>query len=382
MTRGLAQSDVVGSTTPLQVLVVEDDPDDVLLCRAAISGAPGLHCRVSTAATLREALAHLDAEPVDVALVDLSLPDAVGLDAITTMAQRFEDLPLIVLTGLHDEEAATLALQAGAQDYLIKDNADRAIIGRAMRYAIERRHAEQVRRARDAAEAASHAKTAFVSRMSHELRTPLNAVLGFAQVLRMDELSADQVECLDQIDHAGRHLLALIGETIDIARIESGELSLSMESIPLDEVVDSAVDLVRPLADRRDITIERGGELLHVHADRKRCTEVILNLLSNAVKYNHVGGRIDVHWASVGEAEAVVDVRDSGPGIAADNLPRLFTPFERLGAEMTSVEGTGVGLALSRRLAEAMGGGLTVESTLGQGSTFFLRLTVAHPGEG
>ncbi|MDB4949155.1 MAG: putative Histidine kinase [Gemmatimonadetes bacterium] len=240
-----------------------------------------------------------------------------------------------------------------------------------------RKHAEaRLREAKDEAERANRAKSDFLSRMSHELRTPLNAILGFAQLLTLGERSPGDRESADQILRGGRHLLDLINEVLDIARIESGRLALSPEPVPLRELLDSALGLVRPAADARGIAL--GGELCddgcHVLADRRRLTQVVLNLLSNAIKYDRPGGRVTLRARPGAPGRVRVEVADTGPGISADDIARLFVPFERLGAERRGVEGEGIGLALSHGLMRAMGGELGVDSAPGEGSTFWIDL--------
>ena len=241
----------------------------------------------------------------------------------------------------------------------------------------------EAERAREGAERANRAKSEFLSRMSHELRTPLNAVLGFGQLLEMDSLNQEQHEGVAQILKGGRHLLDLINEVLDIARIEVGRIALSLEPVALDESVLGAVDLIRPLATERGIRL--GTEISesqgYVTADRQRLKQVLLNLLSNAVKYNRPGGSVAVRCVPVSGGRARVEVADDGLGIAPEYMSRLFVPFERLGAETSGVEGTGLGLALSKRLVEVMGGTLEVESAPGRGSTFSVSLPAAEGPE-
>jgi PAS domain S-box-containing protein len=239
----------------------------------------------------------------------------------------------------------------------------------------------EIRRAKDEAEAANRAKSEFLSRMSHELRTPLNAILGFGQLLERAPLQERQHRHAEHVVKGGRHLLTLIDEVLEISRIESGNLGVSVEPVPLATSVQDALELIKPIADQRDIRIDSDISAtvdLHVMADAQRLKQVLLNLLSNAVKYNTPGGRIRVFASLEGET-LLLQVSDTGPGIAAEDLRRLFTPFDRLGAEASDVEGTGLGLALSRGLAEAMGGSLNATSEVGAGSTFELRLTRGEP---
>ncbi len=238
----------------------------------------------------------------------------------------------------------------------------------------DRRRADDARRvAQEAAETANQAKSAFISRMSHELRTPLNAVLGFGQLLEVDKLTDDQHDSVSHILKAGRHLLDLINEVLDISRIEAGELALSPEPVLVSELIQEAVDLMRPAVNQRGIqlVVDRSGICdCYVFADRQRAKQILLNLLSNAVKYNRMRGTIALSCHQQEDARISISVADTGHGIAAERLGLLFVPFERLGAESSEVEGTGIGLALSKRLAEAMGGTIGATSTLGQGSIF------------
>jgi signal transduction histidine kinase/CheY-like chemotaxis protein len=231
--------------------------------------------------------------------------------------------------------------------------------------------------AQESAEAANQAKSVFLSRMSHELRTPLNSVLGFGQLLELEDLTKDQRDSVGQILKGGRHLLALINEVLDISRIEAGELALSPEPVLVADLVHEAVDLMQPAAKQRGIqvVVDSSGTCdCFVFADRQRTKQIVLNLLSNAVKYNRPRGTIALSCKKMTDTRISISVTDTGYGIPAERLGLLFVPFERLGVEGTGVEGTGIGLALSKRLAEAMGGTITATSVLGQGSTFTVEL--------
>jgi PAS domain S-box-containing protein len=240
---------------------------------------------------------------------------------------------------------------------------------------------QQLRRAKEEAESSNRAKSEFLSRMSHELRTPLNAILGFAQLLELHQLSADESEGVKEILRGGRHLLDLINEILDISRIETGGLPLSLEPVPIEVVVSESVALVRPLAAQRGIEMLVPPQLdpsWHVMADRQRLKQVLLNLLSNAVKYNRPRGRVWVSLDNRVSGRLRIEVADSGSGIAEEDMGLLFSPFERLGAERTQVEGTGLGLALSRRLVESMDGDIGVRSKRGVGSKFIVDLRMCE----
>lgn len=240
------------------------------------------------------------------------------------------------------------------------------------------KEAERAQDARRTAERANLAKNEFLSRMSHELRTPMNSILGFSQLLEMDDLSDDQRDSVKQIVSAGGHLLKLINEVLDISRIETGNLAISKEPVDISEVTREVVSLVHPLADQRSVSIctADAGAHTFVLADRQRLCQVLLNLVSNAIKYNVDFGKVAVSTEVRGDLVRI-NVKDTGGGIAPENAERLFMPFERLGAEQTTIEGTGLGLALSKRLCEAMGATIGLEPSP-QGAHFFIELPLSE----
>ena len=242
----------------------------------------------------------------------------------------------------------------------------------------ERYQAEAaLQQAKEEAEKANRAKSEFLSRMSHELRTPLNAILGFGRILLTQATDAAQKDCAGQVVNAGHHLLGLINEVLDIARIETGRIELSPEPIRVENLVAETLDLLRPQAQERGITFEvvlTDCDDCDLLADRKRCKQVLLNLLSNAVKYSPAAGRVRIECRQVRARGLRICVADQGPGIEADKIERLFVAFDRLGAERSAVPGTGLGLTLSKHLVEAMGGRIGVKPTRGGGSTFWVQL--------
>ncbi|HYZ28696.1 MAG TPA: ATP-binding protein, partial [Thermoleophilaceae bacterium] len=249
----------------------------------------------------------------------------------------------------------------------------------ATRKTLDSQHA-QIASSRAESARADTAKNEFLSRMSHELRTPLNAILGFAQLLELDDLDSRQRDNVAHIVSGGRHLLDLINEVLEISRIETGSMSPVIEPVNAAAIVREGIELVAPLAAQRNIELAAPVDAqagVWVAADHQRLKQILLNLLANAVKYNREGGSVTVRIKSH-DGRARIMVTDTGQGIPQDQLPKLFVPFERLGAEASGVEGTGLGLVLALRLAEAMDGSLGVESQPWIGSTFHLELPLAE----
>jgi PAS domain S-box-containing protein len=239
--------------------------------------------------------------------------------------------------------------------------------------------AEALQEAEAAARAANDAKNDFLSRMSHELRTPLNAVLGFGQLLELQLENPEHLDFAKHVVHAGRHLLDLINEVLDIARIEAGEMTVSPEPVSIAAIVEETSLLMKPLGAEAGVTITAhpGPLRLYVVADRRRLRQILLNLMSNAIKYNSTGGGVWLSWAAENGRRCSITVRDDGAGIAPELHARLFVPFDRLGAEASGVEGTGVGLTVTRGLVELMRGELTFESDIGHGSSFTVTLPMS-----
>ena len=235
--------------------------------------------------------------------------------------------------------------------------------------------------AMEEARSANYAKSAFLSSMSHELRTPLNAILGFAQILSSDRLPstlAQKKEFAGHILKSGRHLLTLINEILDLAKVESGTVSLSLEPVALDAILQECRDMIAPLASQRGIGMAFPDACpLNVLADRTRLKQILLNLLSNALKYNREHGAVSIDCAPQPGGRARISVRDTGVGLDAEQVALLFQPFNRLGQEGGTEEGSGIGLVVTKRLVELMDGHIGVSSEAGVGSTFWIELRLA-----
>ncbi len=407
------------SETPIRILLVEDNPAEAEYLEEVLRGARRFVGEVSHADTLKRAFERAATQPVDVLLLDLSLPDSAGLPTLQQVTERLPSLPVVVLTGNDDEEVAVQALQHGAQDYLVKGRADGDVLVRAIRYAIERKAAEEVSRrlAREQAERAaaelaraettrlnkaleetnkavlalyaelderaeslkraSELKTQFLSHMSHEFRTPLKSILGLAGLLR-DEvdgpLSAEQQKQVSLIQASAANLEQMVDDLLDLAKIEAGKSSIHVAPFDVRDLFAGLKGMIRPLLVRPAVELVFDGAdgIPPLETDEAKLCQILRNFITNALKFTERGSvRISVR--PDGGDRVVFAVTDTGIGIAPEDHERVFEEFTQLeGPLQRRVKGTGLGLPLCRKLAALIGGKIELESALGQGSTFRL----------
>ena len=309
-----------------------------------------------------------------------------GIEDIYETSYRRKDgslLPALVsVSALRDEQEIIIGYLLIAAD----NSARKRVEAEKQRLdlIIEASH-QELQDAKVAAEKANLAKSDFLSSMSHELRSPLNAILGFAQLMESDDPapSPGQQDSIQQIIQAGWYLLELINAILDLSLIESGRVSMSPEPMALAEVLADCLAMIEPHARSCGVTVRlvQPPLPLFVQADRTRVKQIFVNLLSNAIKYNRRGGSVVLEWGTSGASRARVSVRDTGQGLSAEKLAQLFQPFNRLGQEDGTVEGTGIGLVVSRRLTDLMGGEIGASSVVGEGSLFWVDLPAAeNPG--
>jgi len=416
---------------PINILIVDDEPRNLTVLETILDD-PGY--RLVRAGCADQALLALIVEEFALLILDIRMPGMTGFELANMIKERKKTarVPIIFLTAYYNEDQHVLeGYGTGAVDYLHKPvnaavlrskvavfaelhrmNRECATANRVLLSEVtERRRAEDrlgelnetlelrvmertrvltsttaaLAVAKLSAEKANLAKSEFLSSMSHELRTPLHAIMGFTQILDSESssFSPEHKTHLKQVLIAGWHLLELINGILDLSQIESGNLFLSLESTSLNPILLECRAMIEPMVQKRgtSVTVLPCDHSLSVQADPLRLKQVIINLLSNAVKYGGEAGNVSVTVSTVSPERIRISVKDSWPGLSVDKLDTLFQPFNRAGQEFGAEEGAGIGLALCKRLVEAMGGNIGVDSTVGAGSVFWFELNMAKVPE-
>ncbi|HET9643922.1 MAG TPA: response regulator [Burkholderiaceae bacterium] len=379
----------------INVLLIEDNHADARLIGIMLAEARALSFSFEHVETLESGIARLVRGDVDVVLLDLGLPGSSGLETLFRLFASGHRVPtLVVLSGLTDEDVAMQALQAGAQDYLVKGQVDSSLLARSIRYAISRSQADEALRranselqqrsveliaAKERAEVANRAKSVFLANMSHDLRTPLNGILGFAQVLQFDKtLTGKQQSQVQAIRSCGEHLLALINDILDSAKIEAGKFDLVPTDVELAPFLDVVAGVIRVKAVEKtdtEFVCDFQEDLpAVVRVDGRRLRQVLLNLLDNAVKFTLMG-HVTLSVRFDRPSLLTFEIADTGVGMSEHQLERLFRPFEQVGDAASRSSGTGLGLSISRQFVRLMGSDIEVQSGK-EGSRFRFAIEV------
>lgn len=378
MSRSASFSDQLSSR--LDILFVEDDPDDELLVRETLSEAAAGVYRIFHAATWTLARAELCSKSFDVVLLDLNLPDSSGLELIESVLSAAPDTPIVIVTGLDDEEVAQTALQHGVQDYVVKGDIGHQILPRTIRHAIDRQRL--LLQLEESKRAELQLKDEFISHVSHELRSPLSAIYQLSTILLDEipgELNAEQKEFVEIVFRNAVQLRDMIADLMEVTRAETGKLNVEPREIRLEDPIRDVVRSLRGVASEKRVELQAdlSDAELRVLADGGRVRQILGNLVGNAIKFTPSGGRVRVR-AAVCESDpsyARITVEDTGRGLSAPLLDRIF---ERLyQAEPDREEGRtglGLGLYISKQLVSRHGGRIWVESEPGKGSEFHFTL--------
>lgn len=375
----------------MKVLIVDDQSDNLKVLYSTLKTAG---YEISLAKTGQEAITHIFDHQPDLILLDITLPDINGIDICRTIKlnETTEKIPVIFISGCIDTNDVVKGFDVGCVDYIRKPFVQAEVLARVKTHLtlkclhenLERRVAERTKeleKAKILAETANQAKTQFLSRMSHEFKTPLNSVMGFAQLLELQILDNETEKALasrEFIIEAGKHLIELVDDVLDIAHMENQQLKLALENVSINEVLESSINLNREQADEAGISIDYNLPELSVTGNKHRLEQVFNHLLTNAIKFNFKHGMVSIDAKVVDDDQVEVSFMDTGVGIADEDEETLFMPFTRLAyAERHEIPGAGVGLSQSKYLVEEMNGSIDFHSQIGQGSVFSVRFPQA-----
>lgn len=393
-------------TDSINVLLVEDSADDAALVQRALAFAHSSNFHVNWVGSLSAALERVEAEPFDVALVDMSLPDSFGMNVVLRIRRKKPHLPVVLLTGNASDQMANDALERGAQDYLVKDwllgAAHADMLERAIRYAIHRQKSQETQRLLRKLETshrllknknrrlATLCKTAerFVDNVSHEFRTPLTVIKEYTSMLGSELLGSvngEQRQFLGIIENRADDLNRMVDDMLDVSKLDNGLLVMAREEASVPSIVEQALQVLLPKAASRNITVTRriGPDLPPVWCDAEKVGRIIINLAVNAIKFCGEPGHVELsaEYDEPGK-QVVMGVKDDGRGIAAEHLETIFERFTQVGATTRhSTQGFGLGLSIAKELVDLNFGKLSVASQVGKGSFFSFTLPVSEPLE-
>jgi signal transduction histidine kinase len=366
------------SVGPIKVLLVEDNPGDARLLREMLAEGYGSPFELTHAERLAAARQHLQDNCFDVILLDLSLPDAHGLDTITSVYKEAPSVPVVVLTGLDDEEVGLKAVQYGAQDYLIKGQIDGNLLARALRYGVERK------RVLAALEQSNKVKSEFLGFVSHELRTPLNQIVGQAAMIQdglLGEINGEQSKALEKVLRYSHELASMINGLLEATRIGAGAVEVKTEEVELGRFLDELKSLYNtPLEKNVSLLWDSPSDLPSIRTDGGKVKHIVQNLIDNAIKFTEKGSvKISCRYLPKNNA-AEFKVADTGSGIPEESLPSIFEMFRQANCSQTKPSrGVGLGLYIVKQFVELLGGKIEADSKLGKGSTFTVTLPSASP---
>ncbi len=367
--------------SPVKVLLIDDDEDDYILTRQWLAEVESRRYDLHWVDSYDHALEAIGRERYDICLLDYRLGQHSGLELLKELAEVDSRIPVILMTGAERMDVDIEGMRLGATDYLVKGQMTPDLLERAIRYAMARKESEALlQEAKEAAEEANRAKTAFLSNISHELRTPLAVIIGNAEILRdrdMADMDPEEFKAfMSDVYGNARYLLDLINDLLDLSKAEADRIELEEDQIELAGVIEDAVGLARQLPNAEGLTFkcEVDPSLQTMSADRTRLKQILVNLLTNAVKFTKDGGKITVSALLDSLSRPTLEITDTGVGISEDDLRQITEPFvQGTGRQVTdSLSGSGLGLPLAKRLTELHGGTMDLRSAPGRGTTVVL----------